>query len=115
MEYYKIERLREKNKINKSDLCRLADISPMTYRRIINGKTIPMVNTLEAISKVLGVEPSYWWQKDAEKENILNESSIEYSKNCSNCKRLIKQIKQQQDHIDLLMEECNRKKNTSVG
>ena len=115
MNYSEINRVREQKKIKIVDLCNKIGISKTAYYSTIKSKSSPSVKLLEAISKVLGVDTSYWWQKDIEKENILNDNPIEYTTNCSNCKRLIKQIEQQQDHINLLMEECNRKKNTSVG
>jgi transcriptional regulator with XRE-family HTH domain len=113
MEYAKIEKLRLLRKISKTELCRMANITTPTYYDMLSGKSVPSVATIESLSRVLEVSPAIWW---ADKQvDIAAEPETEYQKKCSNCDQLKRQLLQQADHIELLMEECRKKKKVVHG
>ena len=109
----KIERFRIEKNITQEELAKKSGLSLGGYNSLRNHKN-PKLKTLIAISKVLDVSV-FDLLKEEEKPSVVNEDEKGYGKNCSKCKKLEKQIEQQLDHIELLMEECGRKKNSSAG
>ena len=50
-----IKRIRIAKELSQKEVLTLANLDPAQYSRIENGKTDPSINTLERISKALGV------------------------------------------------------------
>jgi transcriptional regulator with XRE-family HTH domain len=51
----RVREARKANKLSEEKLAGRADISRMTVRRIESGKTLPSLETIEAIAAVMGV------------------------------------------------------------
>lgn len=109
----KIERLRKEKNLTQLQLATQAGLKIGGYNQLKDHRN-PKLNTAYKLAKALDVSIDDLI-KDDDKADILNENSTEYVKNCSKCKKLEKQIEQQLDHIELLMNECGRKKKTSAG
>lgn len=88
MEVSKIEKLRKIKKISQEHLCHIAKISKNTYYLLINGKSDPLVSTVEALAKALGCDVGYLFTPENKNElQIAEEPQAEYGYTCDKCKQ----------------------------
>lgn len=106
MDYSKIEKLRKLRKLTQVELSKLSNITEGAYQKIISGRSDTKVSTLEKISKALGVEPGYFFTNEKQYQ-IVEESSVEYSKDCKECSLKNELIKHQKQTIKILETNNN--------
>jgi transcriptional regulator with XRE-family HTH domain len=112
MNWPKIEEIRKIKKISQRELATKADMSLSGYTSLI-GNSDAKISTIENIAKALDVSPAIFWKDD--QQNIVADPGTEYKKTCSECERMKGVIRRQEDHIELLMEECRSKKKVIHG
>jgi len=87
----KFETVRNERKLSKADLCRYAKVSPMTYDNMINEKTLPRVEIVEKLCRILKMNPAVLWIDDM---SFVSEPVPEgYKKICKECEEKDLQIK----------------------
>jgi transcriptional regulator with XRE-family HTH domain len=79
VDYNQIEIRRKKLKLTQQELAKKANISRVGYQKIIK-KQSSTVETLELISKALGVDMSFWWNDETSEDN---EIELSYGKAAS--------------------------------
>lgn len=62
-----VRQLMDYHKVNQSDLARSLKVSPQHISHLLNGRRRPGLDTIEAVSKALGVEPHRLLEKVPEK------------------------------------------------
>lgn len=113
LSYNTIQKLVKKNGLTIKQFSEKLGNSEGWWYQAKRENTDMMFSTVLKMAKILNVKIDELLY--IENQTQVAESDVEYSKNCSNCQRFIKEIAHQQDHIDLLLEQLGRKKNTSHG
>ena len=112
MDYFKIQRIIDKNNFSKIQVCKAAGITRPTLDAIINKKRKTNIDTLESIAKALGVSPVIFWTDET--SNVAAEPDVKYG--CSHCadkERLIKILEKDNEALRSCIEkQINQKKQT---
>jgi DNA-binding XRE family transcriptional regulator len=111
----KFETVRIEKKMSKVDLCRYAKISPQTYDNIINGKTLPRVEIVEKLCRILKMNPAALWVDDM---SFVSEPVPEgYKKICQDCDEKDMKIRDLHNSIRNLnkcLDDCLAEKKSRV-